>query len=291
MDYHNDRYEDASLLVFKKDDLIAVLPANRVKQKIYAHQGLSYGGLILKEHIKFSDVLHCFSSVLRYLNENDISELEIKTIPRIYNRLPSDELDYLLFLTEAQGVRCDVSSVIDNSNRIEISSSNRKRGLARAINNNLIVKEVDELSEFWNHVLIPNLKQRHGVDPTHSLEEITLLKQRFPNQIRQFNVLSKNAVVAGVTIFETDKVAHVQYISANEQKQELGSLDLLIDELINSVFKDKSYFDFGISNENKGRNINEGLLNWKEDFGARSIVQNFHCVQTKNFSKLNNIML
>lgn len=291
MDYHNDRYDDHSLLVFKNDQLKAILPANRVDNKVISHQGLSYGGLILKEQTKFSEVLHCFYSVLSFLNEQGVSELEIKTIPRIYNSVPSDELDYLLFITEAQKVRCDVTSVIDNSNRIDIKSSNRKRGLKRAKNNNLVVKEVSEFTDFWNSVLIPNLKQRHQATPTHSLEEITLLKKRFPNQIRQFNVFNGNNVVAGVTVFETQNVAHVQYISADEHKQELGSLDLVFDELINTVFKDKPYFDFGISNENQGKNINEGLLNWKEDFGGRTITHDFYIVQTKNFTKLKTILL
>lgn len=291
MDYHNDRYDDHSLLVFKNDQLKAILPANRVDNKVISHQGLSYGGLILKEQTKFSEVLHCFYSVLSFLNEQGVSELEIKTIPRIYNSVPSDELDYLLFITEAQKVRCDVISVIDNSNRIDIKSSNRKRGLKRAKKNNLVVKEVSEFTDFWNSVLIPNLKQRHQATPTHSLEEITLLKKRFPNQIRQFNVFNGNNVVAGVTVFETQNVAHVQYISADEHKQELGSLDLVFDELINTVFKDKPYFDFGISNENQGKNINEGLLNWKEDFGGRTITHDFYIVQTKNFTKLKTILL
>lgn len=291
MDYHNDRYDDHSLLVFKNDQLKAILPANRVDNKVISHQGLSYGGLILKEQTKFSEVLHCFYSVLSFLNEQGVSELEIKTIPRIYNSVPSDELDYLLFITEAQKVRCDVTSVIDNSNRIDIKSSNRKRGLKRAKKNNLVVKEVSEFTDFWNSVLIPNLKQRHQATPTHSLEEITLLKKRFPNQIRQFNVFNGNNVVAGVTVFETQNVAHVQYISADEHKQELGSLDLVFDELINTVFKDKPYFDFGISNENQGKNINEGLLNWKEDFGGRTITHDFYIVQTKNFTKLKTILL
>ena len=86
-------------------------------------------------------------------------------------------------------------------------------------------------------------------------------------------------------------MAHVQYISANSDKQELGSLDLLFDVLINKIFNSKKYFDFGISNENNGQNINEGLLSWKESFGARTIVHECYRVNTKNYVELNNIML
>jgi hypothetical protein len=163
--------------------------------------------------------------------------------------------------------------------------------LKRALNNNLEVKESTNFEEFWNHVLIPNLKQQHNAKPVHSVDEIETLHKNFPKNIRQFNVYKNDKIVAGCTIFESKNVAHVQYISANEQKQELGSLDLLFDYLINTVFIDKKYFDFGISNEQQGQRINEGLLSWKESFGARSIVHDFYKVEIKNQYKLNTTLI
>jgi hypothetical protein len=44
MDYHKDRFEDYSLMVFENEKLVAVLPANRVDGCVYSHQGLTYGG-------------------------------------------------------------------------------------------------------------------------------------------------------------------------------------------------------------------------------------------------------
>jgi hypothetical protein len=98
-------------------------------------------------------------------------------------------------------------------------------------------------------------------------------------------------LVAGTTIFESELVAHSQYISGNSIKNELGSLDFLHNTLISYTFKDKKYFDFGISNENQGKNINEGLLYWKESFGARTIVQNFYEIETKNYKLLENVLI
>ena len=47
MDYHADRFEDASFLVLDEDKLVGVIPGN-VRDKIwYSHQGLSFGGLYL----------------------------------------------------------------------------------------------------------------------------------------------------------------------------------------------------------------------------------------------------
>jgi len=205
--------------------------------------------------------------------------------------LPSDEIQYLLFKTKAELTRRDITSVIDAKYKLPNKPTNRKRGLKRALSHNLEINEVNEFEEFWNKILIPNLKKRHLTNPVHSLDEITHLKSNFPQRIRQFNVFKDGKVVAGATIFDTKHVAHVQYISANEDRQKLGSLDFLFDNLINEVFKTKKYFDFGVSNVSQGQEINEGLLSWKESFGARTIVHEFYKVDTKNYVELNSVFV
>lgn len=291
MDYHQDKFDDFSLLVFKNKVLIAVLPANRIDDVVFSHQGLTYGGLVLSETVKFQDVLHAYQSILKFLSKQNIIELEVKMLPKIYHTLPSDEIDYLLFKTRAVLTRTDVTSVIDSKNKLRIDSSNRKRGLKRAKKQSLLVLETSNFENFWNEILIPNLKVTHSVKPVHSLKEIILLKSNFPINIRQFNVYNNDKIVAGATVFETLHVAHVQYISANKDKQHLGSLDILFDFLINNIFMTKKYFDFGVSNENNGQNINEGLLSWKESFGARVIAQEFYRIKTKNYVELNSVLL
>lgn len=290
MDYHQDRYDDHSYVVFKADKIFALFPANKSGNNLISHQGLSYGGFLLQKDAKFEDILSAFQELLKQINADGFSEVTVKVIPKIYNCLPSDELDYLLFKLNATLMRRDVSSVIETSNSLIVSSSNRKRGLKRAKNNSLEVRESTDFESFWNLILIPNLKSQHNTKPVHSVQEIELLHKNFPQNIRQFNVYSKNKIVAGVTIFESENVAHVQYISANEKKQELGSLDILFDYLISSVYKQKKYFDFGISNENNGQQVNLGLLSWKESFGARSIVHDFYSIDPKEYHKLNTTL-
>ena len=291
MDYHQDRFEDFSLLIFNNEQLVALLPANKVDNTVYSHQGLTYGGLLLSKTITFDDVLQSFKTILDYLNTNGITHFQLKLIPKIYHQIPSDEIDYLLFKLKANIIRRDLTCTIDSFNSLKPNSSNRKRGLKKAIKNELKVKEVQDFEGFWNSVLIPNLQEKHQASPVHTLAEISYLKSKFPHHIRQFNVFKNKEVVAGVTIFETQNVAHAQYISANNSKQELGSLDLVFHHLITEVYKEKPYFDFGISNENQGQHINYGLMSWKESFGARSIVHDFYEIETKNVNLLNEIML
>lgn len=291
MDYHSDRFEDFSLLIFDESEkVVAVLPANRVEDIVYSHQGLSYGGLVLQSKIKLEEIIYIVQSLLSFLEENDINKLQLKLLPTIYLKKSSQEIDYVLFLVNAKLIRRDSTSVIDLQSSFSYSEI-RKRGIKKAIANQLIIKEENSFDSFWNEILIPNLENTHNAKPVHSLQEITLLKERFQGNIRQFNVYYKDVIVGGATIFETETVAHSQYISANETKTELGSLDFLFDYLIKNVFHQKHFFDFGISNENQGKKLNGGLSYWKESFGATTIVHDFYEVNTENHTLLNDVII
>ncbi len=291
MEYHQDRFEDFSLLIFdKKNHLKAILPANKLGNALHSHQGLTYGGLVLNSKIKLQEVIEIVYSVLKFLNQNGVSSLQLKQLPAIYHESPSDEMEYLSFILKAKLIRRDSLSVINLETDFEFSSS-RAEGIKRGIDFGLEFREEQDFTSFWNEILIPNLAQKHQTKPVHSLEEIINLKSKFPNNIRQFNVYKEGKIIAGTTIFESDFVAHSQYISADESKNTTGSLDFLHNKLITYTFRNKKYFDFGISNENHGQNINQGLLFWKEGFGARTIIQNFYEIETKNYTLLENVLI
>ena len=290
MEYHNDRFNDFSLLVFKDEKLVAILPANRVEDCVYSHQGLTYGGLVFKENLKLNSVLLIYKALLKFLNEAEISELHLKLLPSIYNTLPNDEQSYIMFLLNAKLSRRDALSVIDYRHALKFSKD-RLEGVKRGKKQGLIIKEEDDCESFWSKVLKPNLNEKHNVKPVHSLAEITALKTNFGKQIRQFNVYQNNQLVAGTTIFESKYVAHSQYISGNNQKNELGSLDFLHHHLITSVFNNKRFFDFGVSNVNNGRQVNQGLQYWKEGFGARTVTQDFYTVDTNSYKILDTVLI
>ena len=85
IEYHKNRFKDYSILFYKQDKLIAVLPANKLDDKIYSHQGLTYGGLILSKQIKFSDVTEVFNLLLSHLHETNYSTLIIRKYLRYIN--------------------------------------------------------------------------------------------------------------------------------------------------------------------------------------------------------------
>lgn len=290
MDYHNDRFLDYSLIVLDKEKWVAVLPANVVGNEVFSHQGLTYGGLVYNEKVKLASVIEIFKEILSFLNENNIEKLQLKLIPPLYHQKPAEEINYALFLAEAQLIRRDSMAVIDLSKKNNLSKL-RKRSIQKGISNDFVIREVDDFEDFWNKILILNLAKKHQAKPVHSLQEITKLRALFPENIRQFNVYQNEIIVAGTTIFESSNVAHCQYISGDEIKNELGGLDLLFHHLIIETFKNKRFFDFGISNENKGQKLNNGLSYWKESYGASTIVQDFYEVESANYNLLDTVLV
>jgi hypothetical protein len=290
MEYHKDRFQDYSLIVLDGEKWVAVLPANVVGNEILSHQGLTYGGLVYKEKVKLASVIEIFKSILSFLNDNKIEKLQVKLIPSIYHQKPAEELNYALFLAEAQLTRRDSLAVIDLSKPYTISKT-RKECIRRGIRNKLVIKEELNFKLFWEEVLEPNLDRKHQAKPVHTIAEIEMLQQKFPNNIRHFNVYQDDKIVAGTTIFISENVVHPQYVSGMNNKNELGSLDFLYHHLITSVFKEKRFFDFGISNEEQGKKLNEGLVFWKESFGASIIVHDFYEVKTSNYGLLDTVLI
>jgi len=279
MDYHSSRFEDYSLMMRSGNSLVAAFPANRTSNQVFSHQGLTYGGLLIDQKMRLTDCLEAFDALVDFLKSEGASSLLYKTIPSIYHKAPAEEDKYALFRCNAPLVRRDTLSVIDMSSRPPFQTR-RKRGLAKAKKLGIQARESTEWSEYWP-ILEMRLNDTYGVEPTHSLEEIELLHRRFPENIRLFIAEHEGEIVAGIVIYATCRVAHCQYIAASDKGREYFALDLLFSWLIEDVFKEKTYFDFGISNEADGRILNEGLVNFKEGFGARTVTHDFYQLAIK----------
>lgn len=287
MEYHKDRFEDYSLLIRdEKNSLIALLPANKVNNTIYSHQGLTYGSFILHEKTKIICAFEAFKNMLEFLSLKGIKNIDIRVIPSFYNLLPADELLYFLFKANAKLIKRDVLMVIDYQHKIPFQK-NRREGINKAIRNNISVEVDTNFDGFWNDVLIPNLNIKHGVKPVHSLKEIKLLAALFPENIKQISVYKDGKIIAGTTLFITNTTIHPQYVSGNKDKNSFGSLDLAYDFIINKFCTNKRYFDFNISSEENGSKLNKGLIFWKESCGARTFTSDNYVVNTDAFTTLN----
>ena len=269
MDYHSDRFVDNSLLFYdEKDNLVALLPANIKNNVLYSHQGLTYGGFITDNNIKQHKMLKCFESLKTYMQEKNISQLVYKTIPHIYHKLPSEEDLYALYVNNAYLLKIEPSTTIFLASPCKMTKG-RKAQISRARREGVTVEESNDFKKF---IELENevLKENHNTKAVHTGEELELLNSRFPENIKLFVAKYNNEIVAGALLFIYNEVVHTQYLAANDKAREIGALDLIINELINKYKNSKKYFDFGISTEDNGRYLNEGLISQKEGFGGRT---------------------
>ena len=277
LDYHSDRFIDHSLIFEYDGETIALFPANEQGKVIYSHQGLTYGGMIMTSRCKGAVVLDIFENMLAYYREQGFNELIYKPIPHIYHKIPSEEDLYALYRQKAQINSCGISSTINLSEEVNFNSL-RSRGVKKALLNNVNIKEEEDFTQFWD-ILTANLESRHSVSPVHTLSEINLLKERFPENIRLYTASKDGELLAGVLMYETEVCVHSQYIASSQNGRDMSALDLLFSYLIKERYKTTKYFDFGISTEQNGEYLNTGLLSQKEGFGASAIIYNSYKIK------------
>lgn len=275
MDYHADRFDDNSFMFYHKGKLKAVLPANVAGDTLYSHQGLTYGGLLLDKKATVEDVLECFDSLNSWLRENGISKVVYKALPWIYQQYPSEEDLYALtWKCKAQLISRNIASTIVIDNKLKFAES-RKSGIRKALSLNIEVGESNDVDGFW-HVLDDNLGNRYNAKPVHTAREMKLLMSRFPNSIKLYVAKMNGEIVGGTLIYVTPQVVHTQYISASVEGKKHGALDLLFDYIINKVYANCRYFDFGKSTEQSGAYLNEPLIFQKEGFGGRGVCYDWY---------------
>lgn len=275
MEYHQDRFEDYSLIVEDGKSWVAVLPANRVEDEVFSHQGLTYGGLVFRENFDGTTVISIFESIVNHLKINQFKTFYIKPILTFYVDKNFIEIEFSLVQKNANLYRKDMNLVIDFKNNYSISKSKLKH-FRRVSSLGLEIRKDNNFQLFWNHVLIPRLKEKHNANPVHTVEEIIYLHSKFPENIKQFNVYFENEILAGITLFVFKNGVKSQYGATTSLGEKMRALDFLFITLLNE-YKDKfDFFDMGTVSENQGNSINQGLLKQKQELGCSISEQNYY---------------
>jgi hypothetical protein len=259
--------------------LIALLPANRVNDTVESHGGLTFGGSISDSRMTAGRMLQVISELSVDRRARGVKKLVYKAVPHIYHLLPAEEDLYALFVHGARLVRRDVSSTIATDQRLPLAKD-RKYRFKLAQTQGLRVERSQNLSQFMA-IAEANLESRYASKPVHTAAEIQLLANRFPENVKLFAANCDGEMLGGAIIYESTNVAHTQYIGTTPKGRALGALDAVMDFLLNEVYLEKPYFDFGISTVDNGRSLNHGLIRNKESYGARSTVYDFYELDLK----------
>jgi CelD/BcsL family acetyltransferase involved in cellulose biosynthesis len=276
LSYHGERFEDQSVLIYADNDLVGVLPAARGPDRsVVSHPGATFGGLVHQGWLLGARQILAFEAIAAHFKARGFHRLIYKAVPFGHMTVPAQDDSYALSRAGAYRVRCDLSSAIALDTRRPLSER-RRRALRKSAAAVRVVQGREHLDEVWQTVAA-TLQREHDTKPVHSLEELRLLADRFPSEIAVYASKSQSGdTVAGVVLFNSKPMWHAQYIAASEQGYKLSALDAVFATVIDAAAAAGArYFDFGTSNENGGRVLNDGLYRFKSEFGGGGMVHEF----------------
>jgi len=288
MEYHSQQFCDHSLLFYEGNKLIALLPAHSKENTLCSHFGLSYGGILHTASLTLTSYLSILSALAKHAKERGFKALILNEIPFIYQHTLTNHLPFIGHALHAIP-KVQLLSTVDFRNPLPLNT-NRKRMIQKGSKNGYWIQEDTSATAFWQQILVPRLQGRYHTTPVHTLEEINHLMQAFPQSIRQVNVYdAQGRIVGGTTLFIQPHVVHLQYIAGNNVDNSQGALDLLIYTLLEQYKNQVRYFDFGSSHLSPMQ-LNQGLLYWKESFGARSVPQYCYSFLVENLLQVHQLI-
>lgn len=277
LSYHGERFNDLSLLVMDAGKLAGVFPAAQSLSDlslVVSHPGITYGGLVHQGRLSGTRMIEALEAIVGHYARAGYRRLQYKPLPFFYATVPAQDDLYALFRLGAQRVRCDLSCAIDLAAQRPLNER-RRRGLKKARAAVTLSSDAKHLGDVWR-VIAQNLARKHDARPVHSLEELSLLQARFPVNIQIRSALMNGLVEAGVVFFNAANMWHAQYIAASEAAYEVSALDAVFDAAIEEARESGArYFDFGTSNEEGGRILNDGLYRFKSEFGGGGIAHEY----------------
>jgi len=278
LDYHGDRFCDASLVVEREGRLCAVLPAAWDPCEaghVVSHPGATHGGLVWSPGASAADVaawLDGASVVWRGLGAR---RLTYRPPPPHFQRRP-EQLDvHALWLRGAKTARMELWNVIPLDEPLRLTKGHRwSRARARKAGVRVTHEHgPSALADFW-YLLRTCLDERHGVAPVHGLAELLDVAERLDAGARLWTARSPAGdLLAATWVLHHPGAHHSQYIASSERGREQGAVvEVLLAAIEAAGAAGARAWSFGASTERGGRTVHGGLLRFKSAFAPGCVV-------------------
>lgn len=283
LSYHPDgKFQDASLLFLDGENIVGVLPAalkdENGKKMLVSHPGASYGGLVLHPDTSVTETGEILAALLAHAKSKKYAGISMLRLPPAsLQRMYSEDSQYWTFQQGYQMSRCEMDGAIDLSGlkeeKILESLSGKCRNMVRQAERAKIeVKLSNDFDAFWP-VLESVLVQRHGAKPTHTLAEIKKLHALLPQGFRCLTAHLEGKIVGGIVLVAIHEQAlYTLYMGQEYSAQQHHPMHLLLVEAMRLALKEKRrVLHLGVSTEDGGTKVNEGLFFFKESFGCKPV--------------------
>jgi hypothetical protein len=273
--YHRDRFRDLSVMLKNRGRLVGVFPAAEDPVNpttVVSHPGLTFGGLVHDGSIRGASMIRAMQQVADHYRSLGYHHLRYKAVPAIYHSLPAEDDMYALFGLKAHRYQCDLAVALNLDRRGRVSGI-RARSLRRAEFAGVsAAASWAEIAGFWE-ILQTNLAKRHGAHPVHSLDEISLLHDLFPDKILLITATIDSVPVGGMLLFALGPVLRMQYTATTSQGRAASATDPMIEHAIQlACERGCAFFDFGGCTRDEGRDLHQDLYYFKASFGGGGVV-------------------
>lgn len=290
LEYHPpERFQHAHLIFRRKGHIVAVWPGafrqEEGKKTWVSHPGASYGGLVVREDVGILDVHSIVAQLILKAAEMGMERLRCTIPPMIYSRRPSDLVEFTLLRAGFRYLKQDYTQAVDlnalpagEENIIRTYNAKSRTAVRSARRHGVVIHHSvpvagETLSAFYE--ILESNRERLGVIPTHTEEELARLATLAPGHLDLSLAYLEDQPIAGILNFICNESVLLEfYIAHRLDYQGYRPVPLLVHESI-LIAKGRGFrwFDFGISTEAGGK-VTWGLAAFKENFGVQAFFRN-----------------
>lgn len=268
INYHPiDRFQDESILIYNDEEIVCILPCCKKGDNYFSYTGSTYGGPVISN--KYSKIKY-MKIIIDKIFEYYDNKIEFRLANDIYFKESCYSLYFLL--SQKTKIYPELSWYINTENDFInniLHKRNRNNFKKSLLDENISCNYSDDLEDYnkFYNILKKNLNTNHNSEPTHSLEEFLKIKELLQDKQQLYLVKNKKDILGGVYVIKvTEQCWYTFYISRNIDldKTNMSVMYLMYTISENAKKNNVKYVDFGISTEDRGKLINEGLSDYKE---------------------------
>lgn len=277
LSYHpKGKFHDRSLLFYEDGQkLLGVLPAtqsdNEAGIKIISHPGSSAGGIVYEKYAGLRKVISMVDAAVVFYKSIKMRSIELRIAEPIFSYPSDSELTYSLWHLGFRISTREISSCVNLRHEDNWLEMGRKKNIFDVRKLQKFGAKVELCCvEVAYKIIRNNLDVKYGKEPTHSVEELIILKEKYPDRVDPWIISIGKDIFATIVVFRVNQYAvHTFYIAQDYEYAKLQPMPMFFYEVF-SFYKNLGYewFNFGISS--RGDLIKWGILEFKERIGGRA---------------------
>jgi hypothetical protein len=270
--YHpGSRFDGRYLKLYHKGACKALFSYHVIDGRAVSPFGASFGGIVHRNDLPVRYIDEIVNELVNWLSER-YPATYITPTPTVYLEKHQEASEFCLLRNGFELEAAEMIQVIDldqfESDPFERFTESRRRNVRKAKKEDVrLVEDSPRLKTYYD--LLSTTLERHETTPTHTLEELMDLRERFPDRFRLDVALVDDEVIGGIYYFVVnDRVINSFYIAHKQEYSRKNPISYLVYEGIKTAKQDGfSYYNLGASSHDLDIK-NPGIARFKSGFGT-----------------------